>query len=119
MHKIDDAPAWFKIDKITETGEFSNTSKTRVTYLPLSLISFLVLGRYDLYTDRITLLAGRASLLLGLAKATLMTPIRACEAILRILEWKTEKNKVVCSPTPENAGGVENVYKQLVCHSKL
>jgi hypothetical protein len=119
LRTVDDAPNWFKIEKVKETGEFSNTSIARVVYLPFSLLSLAFFGRYDLYTDRITLLAGRASLLFGLVKATLLAPIRACQAIVRIKEWKEEKAKVIFPPTPINADEVEKLYKHLVCHSRL
>ena len=119
LQEVEATTPKFKIDKIKETGEFSNTSITRLTYLPLSLMSLALFGTYDLYTDRISLLVGKATFLTGLVKAVLMAPIRACEAIIRILEWKAERRHVVFPATPKNSAFVESTYRNLVCQTRL
>ena len=114
LRTIDEMPVQFKIEKIKESGEFSNTSISRVVYLPFSLLALAVYGRYTLYTDRITLLTGKGSFILGLVKATLNAPFRACEAIKRISEWKSERKKVVFPIKPSNADEAELAYEKMI-----
>jgi hypothetical protein len=110
MREVQDAEQWFKIEKIKETGKFSNTSISRIVYLPISIISLVLFGKYDLYTDRITLLMGRSKFITNLIKATLSIPIRKLEAISRITEWKKERKKFVFPITPLNADEAEQIW---------
>jgi len=119
LREVSESQQWFKIEKIRETGEFSNTSISRIAYLPLSIISLAIFGKYDLYTDRITLLVERPKFIINLLKATLLIPIRKLEALSRIMEWKKERRKVVFPVKPTNADDAESVYRNLVCQTRL
>ena len=119
LRTIDEMPVQFKIEKIKEIGEFSNTSMARVVYLPFSLLALAIFGSYRLYTDKITLLTNRATFVLGLVKATLNAPFRLGEAVARILEWKSERKKVVFPVKPTNADDAESIYRNLVCQTRL
>lgn len=114
LGKPEDEKEWFKIEKVREKGEFSNTSFTRVAYLPVSLLSLAIKGQYVLYTDKITLTQRRLKFIAGIAYAALNLPLRAIESVLRIIEWKKERMSVTFPATPENADQVEKDYLSML-----
>ena len=119
LRNVENAHLWFKIEKIRESGHFSNTSFTRVAYLPTSLISLALTGSCNLYTDRITLLKSKKQFILGLVKATLMIPVRTIKSVVRIYQWKRERKKVIFPVKPKDVETVESIYRNLVCQTRL
>jgi len=112
LREVKDSEQWFSIEKIKESGHFSNTSITRVAYLPLSFISLLLFKKYELYTDEVTLLVSRKKLLFGLLKAIFMMPLRKLQAISRHMEWK--RIKIAFPPKPDNSDIVQETYHNII-----
>ena len=110
---------WFKISKIKKQGSFSNLSPLRVAYLPLSLARLALFGSFDIYTDRVALLRPRWEFAFGVAKASVLSPIRLFQGIQKAAEWKKERKKIVFPVMPGNAMEAEAAHKTLVTSRKI
>lgn len=118
-------------DRITEGGApvgiekretalgFNPTFLGRALGVPVSLLSLMVLKRYDALDDRIILKGSRLRLLLGTAIATILIPVRFCQTLLSLFSWKNEFNKIVFPIKPKSLKGAVQVYAKLLKEKRL
>ena len=110
---------WFTISKIREKGDFSNVSATRVFYIPASIIRLALFGEFDIYTDRVRLTISRSSFVIGVLRATALSPYRLLQAIVMLLGWDRESKKVIFPIKPDEAVKAMEIYRKFVTTRSL
>jgi hypothetical protein len=96
----------FSIRKVREKAAIPPAGTYRVVFIPLSLARLLLLGRLDFATDEIVMECPKAALLFGLAKATMLLPLRLAQGALGALGWKRERESFPFPPMPSNVESV-------------
>ncbi len=110
---------FFSVEKVRESGKYSNVSPKRVLLLPAAFLCFLAKGYYDIYIDRVTLKISKLELLARILKGTVLIPVRLVQGVLSIGKWKKSMKKVPFPITASNLDNAEKRFEELVKNRRI